>query len=174
MIGSRVSTLLRNVHLLAPLSDAELAMVWEICQLCEFESGSTIMRAGDSGDSMYFFLEGAVDVWPAAQGRKPANGQLAKPLVKLKAGTVSLFGEMAMLSNEPRSATIMAAGACVLYEVQRSDFNQLCDQHPVLGLKLLRGIATILAGRVRKGNDDQIKLWKALSKAEAGKEPAHD
>jgi CRP-like cAMP-binding protein len=173
MIGTHAFTLLRNVQLLAQLEDAELASVWEICRLCEFGVGSTIMKAGESGVSMYFFLEGSVEVWPsAAAGRKPAGSGLAKPLVRLKAGTVSLFGEMAMLSNEGRSATITASSDCILYEVTREDFTRLCDQNPQLGVKLLRGIATILADRVRKGNDDQIKLWKALAKAQGGPDAA--
>jgi CRP-like cAMP-binding protein len=127
------------------------------------------MAAGTPGDSMYFFLEGTVEVWPAlsARQRKAMKDPNGKPLVKLKAGVVSLFGEMAMLTNEPRSATITAASDCVLYEISRDDFTALCDRAPVLGLKLMRGIAFILAERVRKGNDEQIRLWQALGQAAA-------
>ncbi len=176
MIGTRVFTILRSVDLLSELTDRELAKIWEASQLREFSAGTEIMKSGATGDSMYFFLEGAVDVWPASasQAHKTASDQNGKPLVRLKAEMVSLFGEMAMLSNEPRSATISAASDCVLYEITRTDFTTLCEQDPVLGLKLMRGIAIILSGRVRKGNTDQIKLWKALSKA-AQKDPVeHD
>ena len=176
MIGTRVFTILRSVHLLAELTDHELSKVWEASQLREFSIGSEIMKSGETGDSMYFFLEGAVDVWPALspQAKKTTGDQNGKPLVRLKAGVVSLFGEMAMLSNEPRSATIRAASDCVLYEITRADFTALCAQEPVLGLKLMREIAIILSGRIRKGNADQIKLWKALSKNAQAEPSSHD
>lgn len=176
MIGTQVIQILRSVHLLEGLDEPELAEVWAASQLREVGSGSTIMEAGSTGDSMYFFLEGTVDVWPAhsSRQRKTIGSPGGKPLVRLKAGVVSLFGEMAMISNEPRSATITAASDCILYEISRADFTMLCDKSPRLGLKLMRGIANILAERVRKGNDEQIKLWKALSLAAAKEQPGND
>nr|HPG86985.1 cyclic nucleotide-binding domain-containing protein [Spirochaetales bacterium] len=74
-----------------------------------------------------------------------------------------VFGEMSMFSDEPRSATVGAASDCVLFEVTRRSFEAICARDPRLGLELTRRIAVMLASRVRKGNDDVLKLSTALS-----------
>ena len=166
-VGAAIAAILRKVNMLKDLSDEELAEVWNICRLAEFESGSVIMREGEHGDSMYFFVEGTVDVSKTMTLKLDTgtNSKVEKSLVILKANTVSIFGEMAMLEDEPRSATITASSHCVLYEVERVDFTNLCDENPQLGLKLLRGIAGIMSGRIRKTSDDKLKLSTALSLA---------
>jgi CRP-like cAMP-binding protein len=70
---------------------------------------------------------------------------------------------MSMFGDEPRSATITAAHDCVLFQVTRKAFEQICVHNPSLGLSLTRKIATMLSSRVRKGNDDVLKLTTALS-----------
>ena len=166
-IGAAVSTILRKVSILKDLTDSELAEVWNICRLAEFESGSIIMREGESGDSMYFFVEGTVDVSKSMTLKldSGSNSKVEKSMVILKAPAVAIFGEMAMLEEEPRSATITALSHCVLYELDRNDFTELCDSRPELGLKLLRGIAGIMSGRIRKTNEDKLKLSTALNLA---------
>ena len=81
----------------------------------------------------------------------------------LKSDEVSFFGDMAMFETEPRSATITAGTDCVLYEIHRQDFTDLCDQHPVLGVRILRRMAVTLCRRIRRGNEDVLKLSTALS-----------
>ena len=166
-VGAAIAAILRKVSMLQDLTDDELAEVWNICRLAEFESGSVIMREGENGNSMYFFVEGTVDVSKTMTLKldSGANSKVEKSLVILKAQSVSIFGEMAMLEDEPRSATITASTPCVLYEVERADFIRLCDDNPVLGLKLLRGIAGVMSGRIRKTSDDKLKLSTALSLA---------
>ena len=164
-VGAAVSTILRKVALLKDLDDQALAKVWNICRLQEYESGNVIMREGESGDSMYFFVEGTVDVTKSMTLKldSGSNSRVEKSMVVLKAPAVSIFGEMAMLENEPRSATITANSHCVLYQVDRQDFTQLCNEDPQLGLQLLRGIAGIMSGRIRKTSEDKLKLSTALS-----------
>lgn len=84
-------------------------------------------------------------------------------MVKLKAEHVSFFGDMAMFQDEPRSATITASKDCVLYKITREDFTRFCDEYPALGVKILRRIAQTMSSRVRKGNEDVLKLTTALS-----------
>jgi CRP/FNR family cyclic AMP-dependent transcriptional regulator len=86
-------------------------------------------------------------------------------MVKLKAEHVSFFGDMAMFQDEPRSATITASMDCTLYEITRDSFTKFCDDFPEQGVKVLQRIASTMAGRVRKGNEDILKLTTALSMA---------
>jgi CRP-like cAMP-binding protein len=70
---------------------------------------------------------------------------------------------MALFESETRSATITASEDCLVFEVKRRDFDALCERHPKLGYKLVKKIAAVLCERVRKGNQDILKLSTALS-----------
>lgn len=156
---------LSRVKMLAALSRPELETLASACRRAEFPAGSVIMHEGEIGDSMYLFVEGEVDVTRTLTMKTGRRGfaSAEKSFVKLRAESAAVFGEMAMIGSEPRSATITAAAACVLYEVDRAAFEELCARDPALGLKLLRAIASLLAGRVRSGNNAVLKLSTALS-----------
>lgn len=157
--------LLRKVGILEDLDVADLAKVLAIARRVAFKSGETIMREGEQGETMYFFVEGEVDVTKNLT-LKLGDKDFAsaeKSMNKLSADSVSIFGEMSVFGPEPRSATITASSDCVLYSVNRTEFARLCDENPRIGLSIVRRIAAVLCARVRKGNEDVLKLSTALS-----------
>jgi CRP/FNR family transcriptional regulator, cyclic AMP receptor protein len=158
-------SLLRKVGILADLSDADLEKLLAICQRAAFKAGETIMHEGEQGESMYFFVEGEVDVTKNLTlklgDRDFATAE--KSMNKLSASKVSVFGEMAVFGPEPRSATITASSDCVLYRVNRDRFTKFCDDECKAGLAIVRRIAAVVCARVRKGNEDVLKLSTALS-----------
>ena len=85
--------------------------------------GARIIRTGDRGDAMYFIVSGVVEV--QIKGRKVA---------KLQAG--SYFGEMALLTGEPRMADVTAVDYCQLLVLMRRDFNLFMGRHPELRVAL--------------------------------------
>ena len=157
--------LLRKVGILAGLGDVELQKILAISRRVTFKAGETIMREGEQGETMYFFVEGEVEVTKNLTlklgDRDFATAE--KSMNKLSADKVSVFGEMAVFGPEPRSATITATSDCVLYSVNREEFSELCDAECRLGLSIVRQIAAVLCARVRKGNGDVLKLSTALS-----------
>jgi CRP-like cAMP-binding protein len=158
-------TLLRKIGILTDLGDADLLKVIAISARVAFKAGETIMHEGEQGESMYFFVEGEVDVTKNLTlklgDRDFASAE--KSMNKLSAEKVSIFGEMSVFGPEPRSATITASSDCVLYSVNRAEFTKLCDQEPTIGLSIVRRIAAVLCTRVRKSNEDVLKLSTALS-----------
>jgi CRP/FNR family cyclic AMP-dependent transcriptional regulator len=157
--------LLRKVGILADLDENELRTLLSISQRVAFKAGETIMHEGEQGESMYFFVEGQVDVTKNLTlklgDRDFATAE--KSMTKLSADRVSVFGEMSVFGPEPRSATITASSDCVLYSVSRAGFTKLCDENNRIGLFIVRRIAAVLCSRVRKGNEDVLKLSTALS-----------
>jgi CRP/FNR family cyclic AMP-dependent transcriptional regulator len=156
---------LSHVGILQDLDDAEISKLLLRCKRLEVQAGHELMTEGELGDTMYLFVKGLVDVKKNLTmkiGRK-GFGSAEKSMVKLNAETVSFFGDMAMFEDQPRSATITAADDCVLYEISREQFSQFCDDHMDAGIKVLRRIASALCGRIRKGNEDVLKLTTALS-----------
>jgi len=85
-------------------------------------AGATIVRKGDRGDAMYLIASGSVEV-DASTGK-----------ARLEEG--DFFGEMALLSREPRSATVIAVRATDLLILDADDFLHLVDRLPVIGTKV--------------------------------------
>ncbi len=93
---------------------------------CRFEPSAIIMREGEIGDSFYIIREGHVH---AVHVR---NGQ---DLILSEMGLGEGFGEMALLTDQPRSCTIRAIDAVHVYVLNREDFSKLYFQFPELALK---------------------------------------
>ena len=87
------------------------------------DDGEILFRAGDAGDALYIVAQGKVDVLSAAPGEQ-LNGQvIGERLAELGEGQA--FGEMALLSGEPRTATIQSAAQTDLLEISKEDFDRL-------------------------------------------------
>ena len=157
--------LLKRIGILAELGDEDLRKVLAISRRVAFKSGETIMHEGEQGESMYFFVEGEVDVTKNLTlklgDRDFASAE--KSMNKLSSAKASVFGEMSVFGPEPRSATITASSDCVLYSVNRTEFTKLCDDEPKIGLSIVRRIAAVLCSRVRRNNEEVLKLSTALS-----------
>ncbi|MCD6398200.1 MAG: cyclic nucleotide-binding domain-containing protein, partial [Spirochaetaceae bacterium] len=147
---------LKKVAILSDLTDKELEHILSISKIIEVSSDTIIMTEGEPGSTMYFFVKGEVKVSKNLTLKigKRGFGSAEKSMVKLKAEHVSFFGDMAMFQDEPRSATITASMDCTLYEITRESFTKFCNDFPQQGVKVLQRIATTMAGRVRKGNED--------------------
>ncbi len=82
------------------------------------DAGEVIVRQGDVGDEMYFISRGTVEVVDGA-------GKVVKTL-----GEGDFFGELALLSSQPRSATIRAATPCDLFVLKKGDFTRALKEYP--------------------------------------------
>jgi CRP-like cAMP-binding protein len=85
-------------------------------------AGMTVIRKGDRGDAMYLIASGAVEI-ESSSGR-----------VRLAEG--DFFGEWALLSREPRSATVTAVRATDLLVLDADDFQRLMLRLPAVGAKV--------------------------------------
>ncbi len=158
---------LKKVAILSDLNDKELEYILSISKKIEIPANDIIMTEGEVGSTMHFFVKGEVKVSKNLTLKigKKGFGSAEKSMVKLKAEHVSFFGDMAMFQDEPRSATITASMDCTLYEISRDSFTRFCIDFPDQGVKVLQRIASTMSGRVRKGNEDILKLTTALSLA---------
>src|SRR5208282_6821430 len=77
----------------------------------------------DAGDALYIVTQGKVDVLSAAAGEQLDGHITGERLAELGEGQA--FGEMALLSGEPRTATIQSAAQTDLLEIGREDFDRL-------------------------------------------------
>ena len=89
------------------------------------QPGERLIRAGEKADVIYFISSGEVEVVPRGRQEK----------IKLQAG--SFFGEMALLSGEPRSADVTALDFCKFLTLSRRDFNRFLKKHPTMREQIL-------------------------------------
>ena len=97
------------------------SLIAEVARLLrprDFPSGAVIMRRGEPGDCMYFLVEGEVEI------------QLQSGPLYLGAG--QFFGELALLTGEPRNATVVATQAATLLALDIVDFHELLGRQPEL------------------------------------------
>ena len=94
-------------------------------------AGTVIFKAGDSGDEMYLIREGEVEI---------RSGE--RVLRTLEPG--DLFGEMALISNQPHSATAVARTDCTLLPVDERHFLFLVQQSPYFSLHVMETLAARL------------------------------
>lgn len=113
--------LLAKCDLLRHLPPEEIERILPCVRTRHLDNGEILFRAGDPGDALYIVAQGKVDVISAAPGGQP-DGATEK-LADLSEGQT--FGEMALVSGEPRTATIQAATSTELLEIGKEDFERL-------------------------------------------------
>ena len=99
-----------------------------------FAAGQSVFKAGDPGEAMYIITEGEVDILDG-------SGTTLET-----AGPGSIFGELALVDDEPRSATVVAKTACRLVTVNRRRFEYMVQETPFFALAVMK----VIADRLRK------------------------
>ncbi len=134
------------------LPPEEIAALVPSIQGRSYQAGSTIIRQGEPGDSLFIVERGSVDVMDFRKNEKIAT---------LRAGEV--FGEMALLTGAPRSAAAVAAEPCRIWLVLKEDFDRLLATSP----HLARAVGELAAERVANLRarssipEDQAQRWLA-------------
>jgi len=120
--------LISKVPLFAGLSKGELRKVASIADELDFPVGKVLIREGAPGREFFVLVEGTVHV--ERKGRK---------IDTLKPG--DFFGEMALISNAPRNATVTVASPARTLVVTDRDFRNLLKDTPQIALKVLEAFA---------------------------------
>jgi CRP/FNR family transcriptional regulator, cyclic AMP receptor protein len=157
--------LLQAIPILKDLGDEELTHVLQIARRVEFPRGTPIIREGEPGDTIYILAEGSVEISKSLVLKREGleSKDRDKVLTKLSAADHALFGEVALFERSKRTATVAAVTDCVLLEITKADFTRLAEEYPRIGYKITRNIAELLCSRLRKADEDTIKLTTALS-----------
>ncbi len=128
---------LGRTPLFGSLTEPELEEVGALMRRRSFKPRSTICRAGDSGDSLFLIVEGLAECF---LGDLDSEGRQA--VARLRRGDV--FGEISLVTGEPRSATVVASVPTTVLELDRDAFATAVQRHPVL----LANLNRILSRRV--------------------------
>jgi branched-chain amino acid transport system substrate-binding protein len=124
----RPITLLNEIDLFTYLDDEMKENLSKRMNLHHFQANDIVFKQGDKGDSLFIIREGVVGVWI-----KMEDGD-AIEVARLGAG--SFFGEMALLTGEPRTASIITKTESYLYEITKKDFAPIIECSPQTVQKL--------------------------------------
>lgn len=149
---------LKKIALFEAIKDDEEAMkkIIDIGFYKKFEAGEALIKEGEVGDELFILLSGAVDI---LKKTRAGDNYL---VVSLKSDFNIFIGEMALIDDDRRSATVTATEKSEAMVIGKKDFLTLGDSDPHIGLPVTRAIAKIVAGRLRKTNDDMMTLFDAL------------
>ena len=126
---------MKGVDLFRDIPGEEVSHVAQIAEEIEYDSEQTIFEEGDVGDSMFIIIDGAVRIHKGD-----------KELAVLSKG--KFVGEMALLDQEPRSASVTSTEETTLLEINGEDFYDLMASR----MEIMQGIVKILTQRLREAN----------------------
>lgn len=145
--------LVSRIEIFSPLTDEEHVNLVENMHEKLFKEGDALIKRGEQGDSMFILMEGLLDVYvPSGNG----DGDVCVGQIQPS----EFFGEMSLLTGEPRSATIKAASESLVYVIGKNDIVQILQKRPELGTRISHVVA-----------ERQLKTSNALLKAQEGKKP---
>lgn len=130
-----IQKIAQKVPIFAGMSQADLLATLATGEHFTVNTGETVFREGDMGNSFYVLIAGDVVVEKLCDGR---------PVELTRLGPGECFGEMALVGNDVRSATVCALGPVVAMRFYR----ELVDSNPESASAIYRNIARILAARL--------------------------
>jgi len=132
--------LLRTVPIFSELSDADITSLARLASRRRYPKDTVVFFENEEGDFFFMIVEGRIKV--------TILGDDGREVILSILGTGDFFGEMALLDNEPRSATAIAIEDSELVSLHRHDFQSvLADNRSIMS-----ALIKILAARIRKAN----------------------
>ena len=150
LLKEAIINCLSGITIFADLDAAELDMISEHLHVSRFEAGDIVFSEGDPGDEVCFVVDGTLDVL------KMQAGEMEKKIaVKAPGGSL---GEMAVIGDCSRTATVKACTDTTLLTLSRNRFDQICADYPAVGVKVLRAIARILSHHLRDTSQELLEV----------------
>ena len=124
--------LLRNIPMFSKIDPSKLKLLAFASERVIFGQGQELFHQGDSGDTAYIIIDGNADVLIDSPG-----GELAVA----KIGKNELVGEIAILCDVPRTATLRADDQVTTLAISKDLFFQMVREYPDMGIEIMRELA---------------------------------
>ena len=132
--------LLRTVPIFSELTEADITSLGKLSSRRRFPKDTVVFFENEEGDSFFMILEGRIKV--------TILGDDGREVILSMLGPGDFFGEMALLDNEPRSATAIAVEETELLSLHRTDFQSVLSDNRSITTALIK----ILTARLRRAN----------------------
>ena len=142
--------ILRRIPLFANVESAKLKLMCFASERVTYKSGQSLFEQGDVGDAAFIIIEGAADVIVTREA----------PLVVAQVGKDDIVGEIAILVDIPRTATVTATSDLTTLKITKDLFFRMITDFPEMGVEIMR----VLAQRLEQTT---AQLLKARTEAGA-------
>jgi len=132
--------LLRNVPIFAELTESDLEVLSRLATRRRYPKDGVVFFENEEGSSFFMIVHGRIKV--------TILGDDGREIILTVLGAGDFFGEMALLDNEPRSATAIAVEDCELLCLNRADFQSVVSANP----RVMQALIKVLTTRLRKAN----------------------
>lgn len=132
--------LLRRVPYFAEIEPPKLKLLAFMSERVAFDPGMRLFRQGDPGDAAYLIISGEAEV----TRETPAG-----PVLLATLGANEIVGDMAILGNVPRNATVSARSRLVTLRISKEPFMRMVREFPSMAVAMMQE----LAGRLAATND---------------------
>jgi CRP-like cAMP-binding protein len=143
-----------RVPIFAMLSPVETTRLLQSTEEVVAEPGTVLFRRGDPCDGFYIVLAGKIEV------RKPGVNGEDVPVAVLS--TRSIFGEMSLLADRPRSATAVVVEQARLARMPKKSFDDLIAQGDICAYKVIHSLSKIIVERLRRTEDEFLVTLREL------------
>ncbi len=148
-----IVAVLSKTELFSGLADESLRLITDYLEPVSFEPDFVVCREGDVGRVMYIIISGAVAV-------SSDMGWGQRELDRVGPGAV--FGEMALISNDVRNATVRAIERTECLQLDSVGFDSLLDRDPALAQRIAKIMTRRFSGLVHKTSRELIEAYRAL------------
>jgi len=132
---------LKKVYFFQELPDQQIKKIQQVCHQIEYNPGDILFEEGSKADRFYIVADGTVEVWK--DYKLPEKDLLAVH------GQGHLFGEMALIDELPRSATVLAKEPTRLFYIDRDDFHTIIRDNSKIAISILKSVSDM----VRRSNE---------------------
>jgi signal transduction histidine kinase len=156
---------LRSVYFFDSLTDEEVETLLDVCEEERVGAGGVVFAEGSAADKFYIVLDGTVQVW-----KSTGDGSVQ---MLAEHGQGYLFGEMALVDDLPRSASIRVKTPARLLSIRKADFQRIVAADAGIALSVLRSLSAMVresngsfVEALRRRNTELETLYEDLKRAQ--------
>ena len=146
--------LLRKIPIFAKMETSKLKLLAFSSEMVSFQDGDIVFNSGDNADYAYVIMEGAVDIITETE---------KGPIVTVTLSQNQLIGELGLLNNTPRIATLIANGNLLAMKITAEMFFRILRENSEVALDVIRMLSTKLTV-----THEQVELLQKQANLQAG------
>jgi len=133
--SNAVLSVISKLSLFSGLNEKEFAIAAGVLKILDLKKGESIFFEGDEGEDMFIHFSGELSAFVSQ------SDGTQRMLFKVKVG--DFFGEMSIITHEPRSVTITATEDSTTIKLKGNDFYRIINEYPVIGFKILNAVCVV-------------------------------
>jgi PAS domain S-box-containing protein len=148
-MSAEIMKLLRKTPIFSTLDSNSLKKIWEFFKERTYSSDEVLFKEGTLGDTLYIIKEGAIKITRSAkEGEEESSRALRRE--------GDIFGESGFIDESPRPATAQAIKTTKVFQLSRSDFLTILNNHPLVAYQIVK----VLSSRIKQSDLRSIEELK--------------